>query len=676
MKNKIFHYGFYLDTLKRIKGISVFIIALSVVSSGIVGITLLANYTSALSDKQFFEIDVISLFDMASITGLLTVLFVPLLTVVAFSYLFKRNESDFFESLPIKRSAMAISGVLAVLSVFSVALIGSVLVFVITTIPCIGNYYTVDMANFALELLAVFIAALLGAAVTLVAISITGTQIYACVSAASLLIIPRVIMGIFTNTLQMLNPTLVSDKIIPIFNSQMNLYYSLLAGDFKPRESAQNYVYSFALSIAVMLVGIGLMSKRDSEWATQSYVKNTPRHIISILIALVPMSFGIQCFCDYDVMLWGIILAVISFAVLLISEKASLSKGDKNKGGILAIIFFVVLSLSYYGAVIFADSSLAKYSPRAEDIEYVSIMFDEGEDGWLSDLYNEYRSYEQYVTMRAEGVELRDPEVKMIVSSAIKEGADEDAVDKTSMIVKVKTDSGVDYRKIYITFEDYSTIQSALMSNSEYSEIWLNVSEGAKYPHTYYGGVYIYADTLGDVLSTMEAEIRETGVNSYREGGYTVCTIEYIVYLRGEKYNVSINVYDYMTKTVAKLENAKKAVAEREIQEFKDNLKAVIATGKLDYISINCYADDMYYYLYIEDDFMNCDEFITDVASLITIDNYNAFRSSINLSIVEDGIFGTSYYYSFTIDEGVTLDEINAFFVKYGYEPVEYEVIE
>ena len=146
--------------------------------------------------------------------------------------------------------------------------------------------------------------------------------------------------------------------------------------------------------------------------------------------------------------------------------------------------------------------------------------------------------------------------------------------------------------------------------------------------------------------------------------------------MRGEKYNVSINVYDYMTKTVAKLENARKAVAEREIQEFKDNLKAVIATGKLDYISINCYADDMYYYLYIEDDFMNCDEFITNVASLITIDNYNAFRSSINLSIVEDGIFGTSYYYSFTIDEGVTLDEINAFFVKYGYEPVEYEVIE
>jgi hypothetical protein len=671
MENKYFHYGFYRDTLKRIKKFSIIIIALSFAYSALVGIIMLSNYKSAISYTHFFEVEIISLFDMVPAAGILTVLLVPLLTYAAFSYLFKRNESDFFECLPIKRSVMALSGVVAAFSVFIVTLLGSALVFTIVTIPCIGSYYTIDLTNFTLELFAVIIAAMLGSAVTMIAVSISGTDASAIVSSAALLIIPRSIMGIFTDILKMLNPMLVSDKIIFVFNSQINLYYSLLMNDFKPRESAFNYVYSLALAIVCLIIGIALMNKRGSEWVSQAFVKNAPRHCISILISSLPMVFSVQCLFYDDTILLGILLGIVSVAFLFICEKVYLSKGDKNRGGLIAFVSFTILFVLTFAGVILTDAHLASYMPESDEIEYVSIMYDEGEDDWLSELYDKELYYEQYVAMRAERIKLSQDEVKKIVSSAIKEGVSENVSDKTSIIVKVKTASGVDYRKIYITNEEYDVIFSALESDSEYDEIWLNITDGAKYPHTYFGGFYIYADALGDILSTMENEIKEIGVDVYRDGGYEVCSIEYAIYTRGEKYIVSIPVYDYMEKTIQKLESARKNAAEKEMSDFKANFEAVFSSGNVGYSSVSCYTGDVYYYINLDNSSFNHNEFLNDLDSIITTEYVDGYEWSMNFYITEGGMFGTSYYYTFDISDEVTLEQLDAFFRKHGYVPEE-----
>ena len=671
MENKCFHYGFYRDTLKRIKKLSIIIMTLSCAYSALVGIIMLSSYNTALAYTHFFEVEIISLFDMVPAAGILTVLMVPLLTYAAFSYLFKRNESDFFECLPIKRSVMALSGIAAALSVFVVTLLGSILVFAIVTIPCIGSYYTVDFTNLALELLAVLIAALLGSAVTMIAISISGTTASAIVSSAALLIIPRSIMGIFTDTLEMLNPTLVSDKVIFVFNSNINLYYSLLVNDFKPRGSVFNYVYSLALAMICLIIGIVFMNKRGSEWVSQAFVKNAPRHCISILISSLPMAFSVRCLFYYDLLLLGIILGVVSFALLFICEKVSLSKGDKNRGGLIAFVSFAILFVLTFVGVILTDAHLASYMPESDEIEYVSIMYDEGEDDWLSGLYDKKLSYEQYVTMRAERIELSQDEVKKIVSSAIKEGVSENVSDKTSIIVKVKTASGVDYRRIYITNEEYDVILSALKSDSEYDKIWLDITDGAKYPHTYFGGFYIYTDVLGDILYTMENEIKETGVDAYRDGVYVVCSIEYTIYTRGEKYIVSIPVYDYMEKTVQKLESARKNAAEKEMEQFKENFESAFSSENVGYISVSSYIGDIYYYIDLSNSNFDHNEFLNDLDSIITTENVDGYADSMNFYIVESGMFGTSYYYTFDISDDVTPEQLDAFFQKYGYVPEE-----
>ena len=674
MQNKLFHKGFYLDTLKRIKGLSLFSFIASSVYSAISAIIILINYTSALSSKQFFEIEIISFFDMSSMAKMLAVLVAPIMTIYAFSYLFKRNESDFFEMLPIKRETMAFTGIIAVLSVIFASIIGSALIFTIITIPCIGNYYTVDLLNFVLELIAVLLASALGASVTMLAVSVSGTYISAGLTAAVFLIIPRTLMGLFNSTLQMLNPALMEGKIIPFFNSQVNLYYSFLKNDFVARENAWNYIYSLLLCAVVIIIGVILSIRRGSEWVSQSFVGNTPRHVFSVLLALLPATFAIQCLLDFEnVGIWGIVLLVISVIVFLVSEKISLSKGEKNRGVFISLITLLMLMLVWFGAIKYTDQTLSSYTPSASEIEYVSIMYDDGGDDWFSELYEEkYRTYEQYVMMRAENIELRDDKIKSIVADALKSDYDDSDYEMTSLAIKVVVDGKATYRKISITSEDYAKIDSALCSNEDYDKLWMNMTDGAMYPQTYIGGVYIYADALGDVLDTMEAEIREYGIDKYRDSIYAEHTIDYTVYYRGEKYTVSVSVYEYMTKTLKKLDEARKKVAENEMAELKSVLESSASSNREMYISVNYYINDTYYYIYV-DQTTNTDlnEFTKDLYSIISSSPMEGYYNGVNILVSEDGIFGRSYYYTFAINPDATEEDINAFFVKYGYEPIE-----
>jgi hypothetical protein len=369
----------------------------------------------------------------------------------------------------------------------------------------------------------------------------------------------------------------------------------------------------------------------------------------------------------------GIVLLAISVVAFIVSEKASLSKGEKNHGLFASLIALLTLMLIWFGAIKLADQTLGSYTPAASDIDYVSIVYDEGEDDWFSELYEEkYRTYEQYVMMRAENIDLRDGEIKSIVAEALKSGYDESDYEMTSLVVKVVVDGKADYRKILVTSEDYEKIDQALCSNAEYDELWMNLTDGAMYPQAYIGGVYIYADDLGDVLDTMEEEIREYGIDKYRNSTYAEHTIDYTVYYRGEKYTISISVYEYMTKTLNKLDEARKAVAESEIQELRSILESVASSNRDVYISVNCYTNDVYYYIYVDQTTVtDLSELATDLYSIISSNPTDGYYNGVNILISEQGIFGKSYYYTFAIDPNATEEDVNSFFIKYGYEPVE-----
>lgn len=676
MKNNIFHKGFYLDTLKRIKVISLIVIFLSVTVSSVNGLITLGSYYDNINNGGLIEKSILSLFDISAIISPISTLGVPILVLVSFSYLYKRNESDFFESLPIKRSAMAISGILAVLTVFVATMLSSVIAYLLITIPCIEIYYTIDFLSTVLEVLAVLIAALFSSSIMLLGISVTGKPSSGVIAAFLAIIVPRTVMSIFLDTLKAGNAALVDGKIFPILNPTINLHYSLLLGKFHAQENAWNYIYTAILSLILLIIAIHLFNKRGSETISQGYVKHRYRHIFAIALAFLLIPLAIEFIISYDNMaLIGIILSILALIVFVAFEKIEAGKRNKNRGGFIAFLCLLILTVGYVFGINIAQESLLNYSPDADDIEYISVVYDDSYSSWLEDLFeSSYLQYYDYVEMRASNIELDDREIAEIISKALK---DNDFSNENKMKMTVKIKSGrVHYRTVYLDSEDYYRIKEILSENEKYNEIWLNIDEGARYPKAYYDGVYIYHDMMEDILYTMKSEIEKYGIEAYRSAeyeSYAVCSISYSVYYNGEEKTVGLPVYEYMVETIEKLEQARKSVAEQNVSDFKNKLLDAINQGKLSSINVYVYTNDDYYYLYLPyvDSTFDIMKFSADLSDLVSSDVIGESSvGTISITISTDGIFGGSRYYSFAINSEYSGEEIKAFFEKYD----EYQV--
>ena len=672
MKNRLFHSGFYKDTLRNIKGLSLCALILSAVVSSVFGFITLSDYVAVSETGTSIEIKILSLFDIVSLAGFLSTVFVPILVFVAFSYLYKRNESDFFETIPVKREVMAISGSLAVMTAFLMVILTSTVLYFIITIPAIGKAYVIDVATFFLELLAVVIAAMFSIAVSLAAISVTGMQVSGTIVAIALFIVPRIVMTAFLNALASWNPSLVPGYIIPIFNSSMNIHYSLLFGGFLAQETPWNYVYTAVVAVLMLAIGVVLFKKRGSETITHKYGKHIWRHIMSILIAIVPVAYAATFLFDFErTGHVGILLALISVIAFAVHDKVTAGRGVKNRGGIIAFISLIVISGAYCLGLNYADNVFTSYLPSSSEIEYVSVVSTQNTD-IFDDIFGigNYLSYQEYVELRAENIEITDSEAIKIVSDALKGGEDEE-YDKRQVTVKIKSSGKVHYRKVYLSFEDYATIESILASNEEYNEIWQNVSEGARYPTAYYGNKRINHDMLDGILKTMEKEIAQHGVDRYRESSIyeiSVSDIEYTVYHKGKEYTVSVPVFEYMTQTIECLEKARKTIAEREVEQLQSVLKQ-LETGELSaLVYVNCYIDDYYYYIEFSssDSDVDAKAFTSDFLSIISTDTYGDFGNWISISVSSEELWGESYYYSFSVDPDLTGEELKQFFIKYG----------
>ena len=673
MKKSLFHMGFYRDTLRSIKSASLFVLIFSAVVSSFVGFITLSDYLAASETGAAIEIKIISLFDIVSLAGYISTAFVPILVLAAFSYLYKRNESDFFETIPVKREAMAVSGSLAVMTVFLMTILTSVLLYFIITIPAIGKAYVIDAATFFLELLAVVIAAIFSIGVSLAAISVTGTQVFGTIVAIALSIVPRIVMTAFLSALASWNPTLVAGHIIPIFNSSMNIHYSLLFGGFLAQETPWNYVYTAAIAILILVIGIILFKKRGSETISHKYGKHIWRHIMSILIAIVPMAYAATLLFDFErTGHVGIILALIAIIAFAVHDKATAGRGVKNRGGIIAFVYLLIISSVYCLGLNYADNAFASYLPASSEIEYVSVVSTQNTD-IFDDLLGigGYLDYREYVEMRAENIEITDSEAIEIISDALREKNEDDYdYDKRQITVKIKSSGKIHYRKVYLSSEDYAKIESILASNEEYNDIWQNVSEGARYPTAYYESIRINHDMLGGILETMEKEIAKYGVDRYRESTLyeiSVCDIEYTIYHRGKEYIVSVPVFEYMTETTEKLETARKIIAEREIDELNSVLYQIENGEFPAYISVYCYLGDSYHYIdiYSTNDDVNIKEFVHDLSNIISTDALGDSGNWISISILSEELWGESYYYSFAVDHDITEEELKQFFEKY-----------
>ncbi len=667
---KYFSLRFYLDTLIRLRTLT---IVFAVIFSAFAVVGNIGHLISLLTPSLAGGSEVLTRLDLFSVaSGLSSFVCVaaPIMTVIAFSFLMKRSDSDFYEALPIRREAMLISVMLAVLSsmVFVIAVSSVVGVAVIT--PCIGKTVSYDFLRGFVEALCLLLCTVLAVLGSSVAISVTGTVRNAWLVAVTLLFVPRMILALINNSVMMLCPALVKGHVIPLFDNNYNLLTALFLGNDKVAFNPWAYLYTVIISAVYFIVALTLFKKRKSEFAAHSFTSKIARHMTAVLISVYVAMLGVYLVC-IDTWLILISAFVFAFAIGIFFAYELITSRREKRSVTSALVAFTAC----IGAVVIAVATvfissfvLGSYSPDAEDIESVSLSPELAEDtfGFLT--------YEQYVTLRCENVKLDDELSRNIVAKALERGYD-GTNSRDYISVALKIDTGfVTYRRVSLTPEEHLALSSLFAENTAYKDLWMKVSDGAIAP-TIHGSVDITGEGAERVLGVMEAEIAEIGFDEWFSiyyGSYNeyAANINFEAIYGNDVYMVSLGIYEQMPKTYSVYLEELQMAAENTYDEILESLTDA-ASGEGE--ELNLYATlytefDGYYIETVISDGTASEGLVSELFALVEPTAYgNESAYSISISVYGDGINSKSLYAEFSVS-AQSIDELRELFKKYGTE--------
>jgi len=667
---KLFSSSFYKDTLLRIRGMSIVLTVLSCAFAALKCAPYLLSYLSSLVSHGNSEsyMSPVTLIDVNSFMTTFSCIIVPIMTGKALGFLFKRNEADFYDALPISRSTMMTSALLAVATCSAFALAASSVVSILVLAPCFGKtvYFIFGMSM--LQLLSLLLCILLSAAAASLACAVTGTSGAATFTAAVIIAAPRLLLLLINNAIYNLGDGAVKGEVIPLFDNNYNLVTAFLFGDKNTASSNPfAYLYTVLLTAALAFLAVVIYSRRKSEAATHPFANSIARHFVAITSSLIISAGAMVLFCIEGYLIGlSVFLFLLSLAAYFIIELAFGKKEKKLVKALKVLPIFLAVNFVIGAFIGLGGAVFNSYEPEAEDIDYVSVVQPEAS-------FVGYYDFEQYVALKSDSIRLRDEEIRSIVSEAF--GRDPDDLTPgeewyENVVFKIKARGRARYRALNLYPAEYEKVSNRLCAVEEFREVWMNVSEGAMNPSVYHGDYDLEGEAGERVLATLQAEINEIGFDEwferYRFGDYET-NINYTAIHNGKAVTVSLRIPTSMTKTVAVLEHERLNKANALLEELRALVAKASGGGDL-YISADLFSVKNYYGVYLDfsDNRARAEEFANELLGMISIDVINYDKPYVSLKIGGSSVFSSDYTYaSFAFRDDLGEEDIVSFFKKY-----------
>ncbi|GEM_PF-3177775 len=357
--------------------------------------------------------------------------YTPTLTLMCWNFLTKRNASDFYDSLPYKRSCTFLTHVSAIVTyqVITLVLCGVVSAIVY---GILSDYFIIDYGTMCQMYVVLFAANLLCMSAITLACMLTGT-IFAniCVS-GMILFIPRLLMyGV--NAMVNASIVIMTDgNLLPIFDKKLNIITSICLQMFDVGASisvsekllnVKGMAYTFGLAVIYGIIAFVLYQKRKSEAAGLAAVNRRVqaciRGVLGFVIAFIGLfSIMLSWVTGTDIRIGDIVselvVLVIAAMVMLVYE----SMATKRVHGILKCIpsIFVVYAVSVvavfgmYGVV----RNIFSYQPAANQVDAVQINISNNQ-------YWSYSGAEDYFQEMNRKIKIDDEQIKDILCTALQE---------------------------------------------------------------------------------------------------------------------------------------------------------------------------------------------------------------------------------------------------------------
>jgi len=476
----------YFETLRQTRVIGIiFTVVLTVASLFI----LISGYINSLSYIEYMKYahpdfeytpEIINFTEFNPLYITLPFIMAPILALTAFSFLNKRNSSDFYHAITQKRSSLFFATTSASFSWLIIAAFVSTTVGIITAL-CFGDIFVINWGTL-IYLIEAMVASLYVFAATALATTLTGTLFNNICLTGIIIVVPRVLMFLLAESVLTVVNVLPGISHLGILDPRYNLIFRYLVSTGNSAHyNANPLIYTLILAAVYLAIAFIAFIKRPSESAGQSapnrFLQASYRIAFVMLICspacfLIALNIGGESSGDLVSIIAVYVFALIAWFVYELITTRKTSNLIKTIPSLsILVLLNVIMILTSIGI----KYSVESYRPEANEIEY--LKFNETEYDFYG---SDYMSLYEYLVGDLRDIEIKDADAIKIVSDNLKMTLDENGAyywndkahtsvsDKnllityTNITVGIKTSSGLKYRSIDISEADVEIIRNAL----------------------------------------------------------------------------------------------------------------------------------------------------------------------------------------------------------------------
>lgn len=504
MKKRIFSPRLYLDGIKQLRIIGV----LSTIAITLVGlITPVMRYLNTL-DYRFEDLSPynVNFFEMNPLIVLMFCAVAPLMTLYLFSFLNKRESSDFYHAIPETRQCLFLSffGSIVTWLLFIIASTAAIITFFYAIMP---HLYTVNYASIFLTCFNGFAGSLLIAASVAIAMTVTGTVFSNVLVSLLLIFLPRMLIFILVMAIGEAFPLVADLPFANVLSYEYNVpvgfVFGMLFSDYEiALTSLSSGIYTLVIGLIYSAIALVLFVHRKSEAAGQSAPNRALQAVYRLLIGAVLTSIATYGLFDtwaydesLDAEMFGtIIILLLVSLVLMLAFEVITTRRFKGllKCAVTSTVAILVFGGVYMGSMYGLYYITASYSPDADEIQSVYILAN-----------SSYYGTPDYFETKVAEIELTDDAAKKIVAEQLKYSLDlleishERFYQSELPTVSVGINSGgaTHFRNILMSNDDLETMYTTVYNTEAFRDVYMDLPESV---------ARMYANSYGYIASTAE----------------------------------------------------------------------------------------------------------------------------------------------------------------------------
>ena len=411
MKKKVFSLKLYLEGIKqtRIIGIMSFVI-LAIQAIAIPVGQAIENwsndYSGASRGVEFVEINPF-MFAVIYIVA-------PLLALSLFSFLNKRQSSDFYHSIADTRICLFLSYFAAICTWIVTLCLSSTLIAVISH-NIFPQYFTLNYINIWLTMFNVTASSLYCVSAVTLAMTLTGTLVTNVAVTGLLLILPDYLLFIIENMV-------ISEVPIMRYNSSLGAVlpngFNYMTTQSLNFTSIGDAVFTLVCAVVLSVIALVIFNYRKSESAGYPAMNKYLQAGIRITFCMVVCLFACGGIFDYMVSNYSIsgteifVLALIYIGALIVYFLYELITTKRLKNipkTIPALLIVAVLNVACVFSMNALYDSYLSFRPSASEIDYIKV---EQTQEYIYDM-------SEYLDMKSSDIKLKDTEIKEIISAVL-----------------------------------------------------------------------------------------------------------------------------------------------------------------------------------------------------------------------------------------------------------------